>query len=308
MGACGHWATQNHSSLDALCKKACFPQDICNRPVAPEHCMLTGFDWCSENIPQPSGIIALMKVHLATLGGIARKRLAETTPSGGQACKNHIQHSAEDHGGEAQPSRPAERKRQRDVRSDPASQIPDHDGQTTLKHISAACGLPPRKPPGAVEHAFSEFRHCSSAQQIEQTTPTLANQRRDVLVDWLRKKAANNLFRASDDAELVMEACTHLSSTILQPKANGYGNPARFHQAITPRTNLWARLQAPRADPDPHVTTHEETADALRDWSAGGCAARRGVSSGGVFAVSVPVRTDGFTRRGRGGVPSPSSC
>ena len=71
--------------------------------------------WCCENF-QPSGIIALMKVHLATIERIARKKLAETTPSGGEACKKKMQHYAEDHGGEPQSSWPAEWKRQRKPR------------------------------------------------------------------------------------------------------------------------------------------------------------------------------------------------
>ena len=69
--------------------------------------------WHSENIPPPSGITALMKVHLATLQRITSKRPSETTLSSGQAHKKHMLHSAQDHGIDPQLSLPDERKRQR---------------------------------------------------------------------------------------------------------------------------------------------------------------------------------------------------
>ena len=60
----------------------------------------------------------------------------------------------------------------------------------------------------------------------------LANQCRDVLIEWLRQKAADEAFRPGDDAELVNSAIEHIKSTVLQPKTNNYGMPARFQQAI----------------------------------------------------------------------------
>ena len=92
-----------------------------------------------------------------------------------------------------------------------------------------------------------------SAQQIEQQPVSLANQCRDVLVEWLREKAAEEAFAPDSKAELVTEACTHLNSNVLEPKTNSYGIPAKFHQAITLRLNLWAQFQALRMETAPNL-------------------------------------------------------
>ena len=141
--------------------------------------------WCSENIPQPSGIIALMKVCLATLQRITltgKSPRRQNYPEHGQANNKHTDmlHSAQDHGGDPQLSRTDERKCQREQNYDDQNQRK----QSRRMHIAADWNF--RQKSG---------RHLKSAQQIEQQPVSFANQCWNVLVESLREKAA-----AEDDA------------------------------------------------------------------------------------------------------------
>ena len=215
---------------------------------------------CSANFPQ-SGVTRMMRIHLQSLEKIASNRLADNAPSGGQPHREAHKGPMQRHGDEPQDHEPQ-----------------DHGGDPLLHRTDERIRRRDRDPDGDKQSQQGALQ-TGKKQKVQPVG--LANQCRDVLIEWLRQKAADEAFGQGGEDDLVNAAIQHLKSTVLQPKANNYGKPARFHQAITPRQNLWAQFEALRQDPNTRVTR--------RDLMPKGSQSPSSASAAAQLKVEAPV-------------------